>query len=91
MNYPSPDVLASNGDKILAIECKATKKEHQYFDKEQINQLVQFSEMFGAAPLIAIKFSSKWNFYGLADLKQTPSGRFVIKKNAEGKPFSQIL
>lgn len=91
MNYPSPDVLASNGAKVLAIECKATKQEYQYFKKEQIEQLLAFSKLFGAAPLIAIKFSADWNFYELKDMAETPSGEFVIKRGTQGREFSQIL
>ena len=91
MNYPSADILASNGSRTLAIECKATKKTQQYFDKEQIDQLIQFSKLFGAEPLIAIKFSNNWNFFTLEDLNQTPSGKFVIKKGADYREFSQIL
>lgn len=91
MNYPSPDILASNGERTIAIECKATKKSQQYFDKEQIDQLIQFSKMFRAEPLIAIKFSANWHFFNLEDLNSTPSGKFVIKKGAESKEFSMIL
>lgn len=91
MNYPSPDILASNGSKILAIECKATKQNYQYFKKEQVEQLIQFSKLFGAEPMIAIKFSTDWHFFGLGDLKETPSGEMVIKRGAESKEFSEIL
>ncbi len=90
MNYPSADILASNGIRILAIECKATKKGQQYFEREQIDQLVQFSKLFGAEPLIAIKFSTDWNFFSLDDLKPTPCGKFVIKRT-RGREFSEIL
>lgn len=91
MNYPSADILASNGSRTLAIECKATKKTQQYFDKEQIEQLITFSQLFKAEPLIAIKFSADWHFFTLSDLNQTPSGKFVIKRGADSKKFSQIL
>lgn len=91
MNYPSPDVLASNGSTVLAIECKATKKDQQYFEKEQIDQLVSFSKLFGASPLIAIKFSGKFGFYSLQDLKETSGGKLVINKNDSCREFSQIL
>tara|TARA_Y100000310_G_scaffold319059_1_gene373854 strand:- start:762 stop:1133 length:372 start_codon:yes stop_codon:yes gene_type:complete len=60
--FPCPDVLASNGSRVLAIECKSTKKERQYFRKQQIKELLEFSSMFAATPMCAIKFSTSWHF-----------------------------
>jgi len=60
--YPCPDVLASNGSQVLAIECKSTKKQHQYFRKQQIGELLEFAKVFAAKPMCAIKFSTSWHF-----------------------------
>tara|TARA_Y100000310_G_scaffold332686_1_gene408721 strand:- start:46 stop:417 length:372 start_codon:yes stop_codon:yes gene_type:complete len=60
--FPCPDVLASNGSRVLAIECKSTKKHRQYFRKAQIKELLEFSNMFAATPMCAIKFSTSWHF-----------------------------
>jgi len=60
--FPCPDVLASNGERSLAIECKATKQKNQYFSKNQIIELEQFAKIFGADPMCAIKFSTDWHF-----------------------------
>jgi len=60
--FPCPDVLASNGSRVLAIECKSTKGHRQYFRKQQIEELLEFSRMFAAEPMCAIKFSTSWYF-----------------------------
>ena len=36
---PAPDILAGNGKRYLAIECKSTKDNRKYFPKEEIDQL----------------------------------------------------
>lgn len=69
--FPCPDVLASNGSKVFAIECKSTKKQHQYFRKSQIEELLTFSQMFAAKPLCAVKFSTSWHFIEPHKLKDS--------------------
>ena len=63
MHFPSPDVLAGNKIRRLAIEVKITKENKKYFPKEEIKQLQNFASYFGAEPWLAIKFSQqKWIF-----------------------------
>jgi Holliday junction resolvase len=76
-----PDVLASNGSKIIAVECKSTKHKYQYFDPEQIRQLLEFSKMFKAEPWLAVKFSTDWKFFRPEDLKQTGKAFVVTLEN----------
>ncbi len=72
--YPSPDVLAGNSDRMVAIECKVTKEKKKYFPKKEIEDLLKFSELFGAEPWVAIKFQGVgWFFLSLDDLEVTPS------------------
>ncbi len=88
--FYSPDVLASNGSKILAIECKSTKHSHQYFEPQQIDELKKFSEIFKAEPWIAVKFSADWKFFKPEDLDW--SGKFfTVKKDSEKTKFVQDL
>ncbi len=61
--YPSPDVIAGNGGRILAIECKVCKGDNQYFTKQEIEELQTFSKMFGAESYLAVKFAKKGWFY----------------------------
>lgn len=87
--FPCPDVLASNGSRVLAIECKSTKKKHQYFRKQQIDELLAFSEMFAAKPLCAIKFSTDWHFIEPHKLKDSGKMHATNKEHAkeEGCPL----
>jgi Holliday junction resolvase len=92
--FPCPDVLASNGTRTIAIEAKATKKNIQYFRENQITELIEFSRNFGAEPILAVKFSSKWTFFELFKLRQTPKGDYAIsKKDVEelGLTFEELI
>jgi len=51
-----PDILAGRKGLILALEVKTSKKKTFYVKEESINQLVRFSEKFGAKPFVAVKF-----------------------------------
>ena len=78
MKYPSADVLASNKLRKLAIECKTCIEKNKYLPKEEVEQLKQFADIFGAEPWIAIKFKRhEWFFVSLADIAET-SKSFVI-------------
>lgn len=70
--YPSPDILAGNAIRRLAIECKVTKDKKKYFQKTEIEQLSIFSKKFGAESWIGIKFANEpWYFLMLEDLENT--------------------
>jgi len=84
--YPSPDILAGNNLRKLAIECKATKDKIRYLTKEEISDLKKFSKMFGAESWIAIKFNGKdWYFLSLEDLKETENNFAVSYDIAKNK------
>jgi len=79
MVYPSPDILASNGLRRLAIECKATKEQKKYFSEKEINDLVEFSKGFRAEPWIAIKIDKEqWYFMSVEDMNQAKNNNFSI-------------
>ena len=82
--FPSPDVLAGNGTRRLAIECKASKKPVKYLTKEEIQQLKIFAETFGAEPWIAVRFD-KWFFLNLEDLKETKKSYVIPLDIAQRK------
>ena len=70
--FPSPDILAGNNLRKIAIECKSVGSSSKYFTKEEIDQLVKFSRNFGAEPWVAVKFSRReWYFIPIEDLKKT--------------------
>ena len=70
--YPSPDILAANAIRRLAIECKVTKDRKKYFQNAEIEQLKEFSTKFGAESWIGVKFPDQpWYFLMLEDLQDT--------------------
>jgi len=84
-----PDVLASNGRKVIAVECKSTKHKYQYFDPEQVRQLVEFARIFKAEAWLAVKFSIDWKFFKPEDLKETGKA-FVVTAENDAKLFSDL-
>lgn len=91
---PNPDLIASNGSRTLAIECKSIKNERKYFDFEEVEQLRIFSEGFGAEPWIGIRFDNKgWYFLRLDEMDKTQKG-FVISfdlAKKQGKSFEELI
>jgi len=85
-----PDVLASNGSRILAVECKSTKFKYQYFDPEQVRQLQEFSKIFKSEAWLAVKFSTEWKFFRPEDLQQTKTALTVQKDTTTAKFFADI-
>lgn len=72
--YPSPDLLAGNASRRLAIECKVSAERRKYFAPDEVEQLRCFSERFGAESWIAVKFPDEpWYFLMLEDLERTGS------------------
>ncbi len=84
--YPSPDVIAGNRRRRLAIECKVTKFDYQYLGKEEVGMLKEFSDIFGAEPWIAVKFNRiGWYFLNPDDLKETEKNLVVKVDEAKNK------
>jgi len=89
IKYPMPDVLVSNGFKVIAIEIKNIDSDYKYFPRREINELVDFSKKFGAIPFVAVKFSGKpWLFLSIEDLKETNHGYAIQFENDKAKGFS---
>jgi len=94
MRYPSADVLATNKLRRLAIECKTVKEPWKYIEKEDIEQLKVFANLFNAEPYIAIKFNKKeWLFLTLEDLEETDKAFMINTKKAEikGILFEELI
>ena len=84
MKYPGPDLIASNKLRTLAIECKSTKDKKKYLDKDDVEQLKEFCEIFGAEPWFAVRFARKdWLFLSLDDIEKTENGYVIDSKIAE--------
>ncbi len=97
MKYPSPDILAGNNLKKIAIECKTTKADNKYLTRKEVNELKQFANTFGVEPWIGVKFTHKdnknWFFLTLEDLKETDKS-FVFeydKAKLLGLSFEELI
>lgn len=94
MKYPSADILATNKQRKLAIECKTAKKPWKYIKKEDIEQLKLFANLFNAEPYVAIKFNKKdWLFLTLEDLEETNKAFMIDIEKAEikGILFEELI
>jgi Holliday junction resolvase len=94
MKYPSPDVIAGNVLRKLAIECKSLGGNYKHFQKKEIRDLIEFARTFGAEPWIAIRFSNEgWFFINPEDLNESEKG-FTISLNIarnKGLLFDEVI
>lgn len=92
--FPSPDIIAGNKIRKLAIEVKLTTEEKKYFTSEEINGLQYFSDKFGAEPWVAVKFYRReWVFLTLEDLQSSGKNFVVTQELADrkGLNFEQMI
>jgi Holliday junction resolvase len=92
--YPSPDIIAANISRKLAIEAKLTKDDKKYFTKQDIGQILEFSKKFGAEAWLAVKFSKYgWFFLPPSEIEKTKEGFvFSLKKaKLKGLSFNELL
>jgi Holliday junction resolvase len=93
IRYPTPDIVASNNLRKVAIEVKATKERAQYITKDQVNELAEFCRLFGAEAWIAVRFDNRgWFFVSLEELRET-EGAFVLdyeKAKSIGMTFEEF-
>lgn len=86
--FPSPDIIAGNAARKLAIECKTSREESRYIPKENLEQLRIFANAFGAEPWIAVRFAkNNWLFISLDDLHDTGNNFSISLENAKKKGF----
>ena len=84
--FPCADIVAGNKTRLAAIECKTTKADTKYIEKQEIEQLKKFSAALGAEPWLAIRFlRSGWLFISLDDLKETENNLAISLKEAKNK------
>ena len=93
-SFPSPDVMAGNSIRQVAIEAKVISSASKYFSKDEIGALKIFATAFGAEPWVSVKFGSDpWLFVNIEDLKETPKGYSVNVERAKrvGLLFSELI
>lgn len=94
MQYPSPDILAGNNLRRLAIECKAVNDTKKYFTKKEIDDLVYFANKFGAEAWVAVRFDRiDWFFLNIEDLELKDKSYFVdvIIAKRKGLDFNTLI
>lgn len=89
MENTACDLLAGKKDAKYAVECKVTKDTKKYFAAEQIKNLVEFSDLFGVEPLVAIKFNRKgWFFIEPEKLFKTNKGLVISLEDIQKLGFA---
>lgn len=94
MQYPSPDILAGNNLRRLAIECKAVNDTKKYFTRKEIDDLVYFANKFGAEAWVAVRFDRiDWFFLNIDDLELKDKSYFVdvIIAKRKGLDFNTLI
>ncbi|MAF36706.1 Holliday junction resolvase [archaeon] len=87
---PCPDVIAGHKGRVLAIECKSTKKKKKYLEKREVKELIVFAETFGARPVIALRCDrAGWFFFSAYNLYE--SEKFFVADSAKGILFETII
>tara|TARA_Y100000310_G_scaffold89923_1_gene87040 strand:- start:8551 stop:9036 length:486 start_codon:yes stop_codon:yes gene_type:complete len=82
--YPSPDIIAGNAVRRVAIECKVTKDKKKYIHKDEIDQLNTFSKHFGAESWIGVKFPMEpWYFLLPEDMDDTGVNMVISLEKAK--------
>ncbi len=84
-NNDKPDLLVSNGRKVIAVECKSTKLLYKYLDENELNNFFKFCQKFGAHGWYAIRFNRLgWRFLPVESVfgnrKITPDDGISLSK-----------
>ncbi|MEW6063161.1 MAG: Holliday junction resolvase Hjc [Nanoarchaeota archaeon] len=94
-SYPNPDLIASNGKKYLAIECKSLKNNVKYLTKDDVKQLLDFSKRFKSEPWFGLRFNNEgWYFLKPKDLKKGKGKNFSISIDyikKKGLTFKKLI
>lgn len=93
--YPSPDLLASRGDKKIVMEVKVVNDTKKYFTGQEIRDLQYFASKFGAESWVGVKFAeNQWYFIPSSELEITKSENYVatlIEMKRKGFNFEEMI
>jgi Holliday junction resolvase len=93
-NESNADLIAGNSKDKYAIEVKSSKKPCKYITKQQIEEFIIFSHIFGLIPVIAVRFNREgWFFLKPEHLEDSGKNWKVDLDRAKevGKRFSQFF
>jgi len=88
------DLIAGKKGKKYCIEAKSSKSSVKYISKEQIEEFMIFSEIFGLNPVIALRFNREgWLFIHPRQLRDTGKNWAISleEAKAKGKRFAQFF
>lgn len=94
MDKADCDLIAGKKGKKYSIEVKSSKKPVKYIPKEQIEQFMIFSEIFGLNPVIALRFSREgWLFLHPKYFRNVGKNFSITLNEAKkkGKKFAQFF
>ncbi len=94
MENSDADLIAGKIGQKYSIEVKSTKKTSKYITKEQMNNFIVFSEIFGLTPVIAVRFNRiGWFFLNPGDLEDSGKNWVVNMEliRTKGKRFAQFF
>ncbi len=95
MENTACDLIAGKaGCGKYAIEAKSSKAPIKYVSKEQIEQFLIFSEIFGLTPVVALRFNREgWLFVNPNQLRNSGKNWAIKLEDAKliGKRFSQFF
>ncbi|WP_456471612.1 Holliday junction resolvase Hjc [Methanocaldococcus sp.] len=83
------DLIAGKNGKLLIFECKSTKKDVLYIDKEDVIKLILYSKAFNAIPYLAVKFNREILFFNPYNLEEKGKSYLIPKCNS--LRFQEIL
>ncbi|MET1124470.1 MAG: Holliday junction resolvase Hjc [Archaeoglobaceae archaeon] len=88
MSYPSPDIVASDGKRVLAFEVKMRRKLPLHVKKGELEELVEFSKIFGAEPYLAVRVAyAGWRFFKAEEVH----GKIDEETFARGLELGEVL
>ena len=94
MENTACDLIAGNKKKKFCIEVKSCKKPYKYISKEQIEDFIIFSQIFGLKPLLAIRFNREGWFFIKPEHLENSGKNFCVsleKARKKGKRFGQAF
>jgi Holliday junction resolvase len=93
MEETSCDLIVGKFKNKYCVEVKSCKSKKRYLDKNQIEQFLIFSEIFGLTPILAVRFNREgWYFIKPHQLEKTENGLAISLEDAKkiGKRFWDI-
>jgi Holliday junction resolvase len=80
------DLIAGKNGKAYAVEAKSSKHHRIYITKQQVDDFLQFSEVMGLIPVIAVRFNREgWLFLKPEQLEDSGKNWVVNLDNIREK------